>query len=157
MTEPRIAHYVEQPTAVVRETVPREGIADFLSRALGAVARALEEQGLQPVGPPVAKYYGPATEPFDVEVGFPVAQAPQPSGSVIAGALPGGRIAETTHVGRYEELGDAYAALRKLLAAQGLTPGLVAWEVYVDDPMSNPDPSTLRTQVCWTIDDDGVD
>ena len=151
MSDIRIVDHVEQPTAAVRETVAASDLAEFFPRALGAVGTALAEQKLEPAGPPFAKYYGPSTEPFDVEVGFPVETAPQPSGVVVAGILPAGRVVEMIHVGPYDTLGDAYAAVRAFIATEGLVPGEIAWESYLDTPMSTTDVAALRTQLCWVL------
>ena len=65
-----------------------------------------------------------------------------PSGSEVPAGLierrvPAGKYATTIHVGSYEHLGKAWAALRDAIAQQGLQPtGAVSYEVYLNDPMS---------------------
>jgi len=83
----------EQPTAVLRETVPMTGLRGFFGRAYSAVMSAAEQQHVQLAGPPFAMYRGMPTDVVDVEAGFPVA-APFPGGGdggVTAGSLPAGR------------------------------------------------------------------
>jgi AraC family transcriptional regulator len=43
---------VEQPTAVMRETVPMNALPEFFGRAFGAVMAAVQNQGVQVAGPP---------------------------------------------------------------------------------------------------------
>ena len=99
----RPAQLKEQPTAVVRETVPMNALRDFFGRAFGAVTGAVQQQHVQLAGPPFALYRGRPTDVVDVEAGFPLA-APftNPGGEdteVIAGTLPAGRAYEAMHVG----------------------------------------------------------
>ena len=67
----------EQPTAVLRETVPMKGLREFFGRAYSSVMSAAEQQHVQLAGPPFAMYRGMPTDVVDVEAGFPVA-APFP-------------------------------------------------------------------------------
>ena len=67
----------EQPTAVLRETVPMNALKEFFGRAYQAVMAAAEQQQVQLAGPPFALYHGMPTDVVDVEAGFPVA-APFP-------------------------------------------------------------------------------
>ena len=39
------------------------------------------------------------------------------------------------------------------MVGQGLTLGTSMWEVYVDNPVETADPTTLRTEVFWTVAD----
>ena len=58
--------------------------------------------------------------------------------------LPGGTVATTTHTGRYDEVGDAYAATTAWLLEHDLTVADVPWESYLDAP----DVSEPRTRLC---------
>ena len=74
----------EQPTAVLRETVPMNEPRAFFSRAYQSVMSATEQQHVQLAGPPFALYRGMPTDVVDVEAGFPVA-APFSGGRLAAG------------------------------------------------------------------------
>ena len=67
------------------------------------------------------------------------------------GTLPGGRVAEATHVGPYDTIQQTYAELGRYVADAGLTPGDVMWEFYLSDPQSQPDPATRKTRICWPV------
>lgn len=149
MTEIHIIEHQEQPTAGVRETVPMTELTDFFSRAFTATMEALQAQGVQPAGPPFGKYYGTPTDVVDVEAGFPVAVAIQPSGNVIPGTLPGGKVVEAVHVGPYDTMETTYAEVQRYLADAHLTPASVMWECYLSDPETEPNSAEWRTQVCW--------
>lgn len=91
------------------------------------------------------------TDVVDVEAGFPASEPIEPSGAVVPGVLPGGRVAEAIHVGSYDALQEAYAEVQRYFREQNLTPGDVMWESYLSDPGSEPDPARWRTQICWPV------
>ena len=152
MTEIRITQHDVQPTAGVRERVPMTQLTEFFGRAFEQTMAVLQAQGIAPAGPPFGKYYGMPTETVDVEAGIPVATPVTPSGAVIAGMLPGGRVVEATHVGPYDTMEATYGEVQQYLAQSGLTPGDVMWESYLSDPELETDPATWRTQICWPVD-----
>lgn len=151
MTDIRITERDEQPTAGIRETVPMAELTEFFSRGFHDTMAAIQAQGVQPAGPPFGKYYGTPAATVDVEAGFPVTSAIAPTGDVLPGTLPGGRVVEAIHVGPYDTLKETYAELERHVAQAGLTPGAVMWESYLSDPEAEPDPATWRTQICWPV------
>jgi len=138
----------EQPTAVRRGHVSHLGIAEFLGGAFGAVAAALAESGLEPAGPPFAKYDVAPDGGWIVEAGFPVADPVVGNGDVEPSSLPGGTVAQTVHEGPYDGLRAAYEALEAFIAEAGMTSRDAAWESYLDDPMTAEVPHTLVTMAC---------
>ncbi|WP_394251014.1 GyrI-like domain-containing protein [Arthrobacter pityocampae] len=151
MTTIRIREHDEQLTAGVRERVPMPELTGFFSRAFQETMAALLAQGMQPTGAPFGKYYGPPGAVVDVEAGFPVAVAIAPSGNVVPGRLPAGRVAEAVHIGSFDTMADTYSALERYLADAKLVPDPVVWESYLSDPEVEPDPATWRTEVCWPV------
>nr|WP_281371435.1 GyrI-like domain-containing protein [Petropleomorpha daqingensis] len=97
-------------------------------------------------------YRGPFAETVDLEVGFPVDRQVRATGNVVAGGLPGGRLARVTHSGSFDGLGDAWARLAAWLDEQGLSPSSERWEVYVTQPSPDMDPRDLRTDLFWPVD-----
>ena len=146
-----ISERTEQPCAVVRERVRIDQLPAFFSRAFADAMTALTAQGRHPTGPPFGKYYGMPTDIVDVEAGFPTSQPIEPSGSVVPGALPGGRVVEAIHVGSYDTLQEAYADVQRYFRDHDLTPGEVMWESYLSDPSAEPDPARWRTQISWPV------
>jgi len=160
----------EQPTAVLRETVPMSALREFFGRAYSSVMAAVQRQHVQLAGPPFALYRGMPTDVVDVEAGFPLA-APYPGGGGGAGAraavgggatgggagvvtpsvLPAGRALEALHVGPYEKLPQTYNAVMARMQAEGSTPGDTMWEFYLSDPGKEPDPAAWKTLVVWPL------
>ena len=137
----------EQPTAACSTTLAVPEIPPWLARTYGAVAGALDTQGSRPVGPPFARFHPIPGERFEVEAGFPVAGAVAPRGDVRPSSLPGGAVATTMHVGPYDAMEPAYAALASWVAEHEGEIAGDAWEVYLSDPEQEPDPATWRTEI----------
>lgn len=70
---------------------------------------------------------------------------------IAVSATPAGLAARTVHVGPYEQLGEAHAALRRWCADKGYHTVGPVWEVYGN---WNDDTSKLRTEVYYLIDPD---
>jgi effector-binding domain-containing protein len=69
-----------------------------------------------------------------VEVGVLTPDGAQPSGRVVASALPAGPVARTVHRGPYSGLGDTYGALLAWCDEQGCELTRTRWEVYGHPP-----------------------
>lgn len=138
---------VHQPAAVVRATVAVAEIGVWMSRALGAVAAHLASAGAHPAGPPFGRFHLAAGERFEVEAGFPTAEPVPEDGGVQLSSLPAGLAAATWHVGPYDEMTGAYAAVTAWIRDHDGEPVGDAWEVYFTDPAREPDPATWRTLV----------
>jgi effector-binding domain-containing protein len=137
----------EQATAASSATLTVPEIPAWLATTYEAVARVLAGQGSRPAGPPFARYRQIPGEQFEAEAGFPVAAAIEREGDVHPSSLPGGTVATTMHVGPYDTMEPAYAALASWVAEHDGEPRGDAWEVYLSDPVEEPDPAIWRTEI----------
>lgn len=147
----RLVQRTEQPTAVVREKVPMNGLPEFFDRAYGAVMAAAQQQGVQLAGPPFGRYLGMPTDTVDVEAGFPVSAPFTASAGVVAGTLPACQAFEATHTGPYDTLTTTYDAIQARMKEEGFRPADSMWEYYLSDPATEPDPATWKTLVVWPV------
>lgn len=86
----------------------------------------------------------------DAALTFPAGTA-VPAG-LIERRLAAGKYASTVHVGAYDGLGKAWAALKQEVAARGMrATGAVSYEVYLNDP-TNTSPSELRTELFMPVE-----
>lgn len=141
----RMADLQAQPAAVVRGRATMDRIGEFLGGALSEVGQAVSAQGLDPTGPPFARYHfaeadgeprvadGGQVE-LDVEAGLPLARTPTPTGRVQSSVLPGGHVATTVHSGSSADVGAAYDAAAQFLTDEGYEVAGTPWEVYLDPP-----------------------
>ncbi|MDF1477628.1 GyrI-like domain-containing protein [Leifsonia sp. H3M29-4] len=147
---PEIVTLAPTPATLVREVVPMTALSEFFGRAFEASATALERQGIAIAGPPLGVYYGMPTDTVDVGAGFPSASLPTDAEGVTGTMLPGGRAARVVHFGSYDTLSETYGRLMSWLAEEGLTPGPVMWESYLNEPQPD-DPTATQTLIVWPL------
>ena len=136
----------EQHTAVVRDRVAHDGIADFLGRAFGTVMGAVATERRQVVGPPFARYTAMDESGWDIEAGFPV-DAPVEGAGVASGSLPGGPAVQVIHRGTYDSVATTWQRAEAWMAEHGHTATEAPWESYLDGPEA-PEPRTLIVMPC---------
>jgi AraC family transcriptional regulator len=140
-----------QPVLLVRRRVPHSQIAAALGELLGRVFLHAQRSGAALAGQPFTRYleWGPGL--LTIEAGLPVAATVSGEGDVRPDTLPGGPAASTTHVGPYDGLNAAHAAVQLWIEEHGLSVAGAPWEVYVTDPAEHPDPRDWRTQIFWPL------
>ncbi|WP_217184264.1 GyrI-like domain-containing protein [Streptomyces sp. AC495_CC817] len=145
------------PLAVIRhEGITISDLRDVFDRGYRALGATFASGALAPTGPALAIYRGDPMAVFDLELGFPVVQAPTapidvPDGPPItASVLPSGPATATTYLGSYEGLGPAWMGLVERTLAQGVQPRGISIEVYVSDPGSASE--ELRTDLVLPLD-----
>ena len=148
--QPEIVTLEPRPVALVRETVRMDALPDFFGKAFGAVARAAGLQGIALAGPPLGVYFGMPSDTVDVGAGFPTVAPLNPDADVAALTLPGGQAAQVLHEGTYDEMTVTYGRLMEWFAEQGLTPGPLMWESYLNEP-DPAAPEASRTLIVWPI------
>lgn len=135
----------------VRETVMPEGMTEFFGRAFDKAYAAVQEQGAEVNGAPVAVYRGDPEHGFDVTAGFPVVGTVEASPGVEVVNLPTGQAISAVHVGSYDSMKDAYAEISAWMHKEHLTPAEPMWEEYLTDPASTPDPAEWRTRIVFPL------
>jgi AraC family transcriptional regulator len=151
-----------QPVLVVRRRVKRTEVAATIGSALPHIFQYAQQHGIALAGHPLTRYSNPGLGLFTIEPGVRIADADYTvrtrehaetaSGvAVIEELLPGGPAATTIHVGPYDKLGEAYAALESWIESEQLHPAGAPWEYYITDPAEFPDPKDWKTEVFWPI------
>ena len=118
--------------------------------------------GTAPAGPPFIRFLVIDMEALlQLELGVPVAEPMTESGRIRPGVLPAGRYVVLRHIGHYDGLIDANAALQQWAHDHGLefdvrdTPEGSAWgsrfEEYITDPSAEPDPGKWETDVAYLL------
>lgn len=136
-----------QPVAsIIIPGIQREGVGAALHGALPDVFSHLTANGVAMVGAPFARYHDGDDGTLDLEAGIPIAGNLAETDTIKARELPGGEAITTVHVGSYDRLHEAVAALAEWRLANGRVAGGPFWEIYVDDP-TDRDPAEVRTEV----------
>jgi effector-binding domain-containing protein len=139
-----------QPTLAIRTRASVQLLPQVLGTAWGTIMKYTGRIGVQPSGPPFVAYHNMDMQDLDLEIGFPFVEKLRGEGEVLAGEIPAGEAAGCLHVGPYDQVGAAYEALQKWMAANGHTPSGVAYEFYLNDPQSTP-AAELQTQVVFPL------
>jgi effector-binding domain-containing protein len=83
-----------------------------------------------------------------IEAGVTVAAPFEGAGRVVCSSTPGGTVATVAHLGPYEKLAEAHAAVRAWCKANDRLLAGPNWEVYGD---WDDDPDRLRTDVFYLL------
>lgn len=128
-------------------------IAATLGEVLGHVFQQAQSNGMALAGQPFTRYFDWGPGLLTIEAGMPVAAhaGGSPAGDVRAETLPGGLAATTMHIGAYDKLNEAHAAVQQWIEAEGLNAAGAPWEVYVTDPADFPDPKDWKTEIFWPL------
>jgi effector-binding domain-containing protein len=140
-----------QPVMSIRGNTRFQAISATIGEYLGEVWQYVEANGGQFVGPPFTRYHQITDSEIDLEAGLPVASALAGQGRVQAGKLPGGEVVSTMHIGPYEELPAAGAALTTWAATHGREAAGPNWEIYWTDPGEVKDPAAWKTEVIMPL------
>lgn len=148
---PEIVELDPQNAIAVRGDVAVVDLPGFFERAFVSAAAAVEDSGVDIVGPAFGFYPEMPIQTVIVEAGFPVSTPVETVGDAHHFVLPGGRAVQAMHTGPYETMEKTYADLQSWMAEQGLHPAAGMWESYLSDPRTEPDPATWRTKIVWPI------
>jgi DNA-binding transcriptional MerR regulator len=127
-------------------------IGETIGECFGELMGYVQEHGLQMTGPPLIAYPDPIHQEAEgtIEWCFPIAGPAQPHGRIELRRLSGGPVAWTHHVGPYDQVGAAYAALDAWVAESGRQVAGPPREVYLNDPQTTA-PEELLTEVVWPL------
>ena len=154
----------EMTTKTIEETVfcyatqqtDQAEIAKTLEEIFMPLFQHCIEKGLPLAGPPSTRYpsFGPGL--LTLEAGMPLSGtleelASADTGDYKLGVLQADLAVSTIHTGRYEELGEAYAALQRWMQANNKESAGAPWETYLTDPGEVPNPEEWRTEVIHPI------
>jgi effector-binding domain-containing protein len=160
---PGIALRAEQPYVAIGGVVTMQTIGTIADR-IPEVFGWLAARGVRPAGAPFLRYHRiDMARELRIEAGVPVAAPIATDDEVVAGTLPAGRYATLVHVGPFEGLVDATAALLGWAAGEGLrwdmreSDGTEHWgcrlESYRTNPAEEPDPGRWETELAFRLVD----
>jgi effector-binding domain-containing protein len=141
-----------QPVGVMRSIRSIPQIGPWISAAFDEVAAVVSSHDAGPAGPPFARFHDRGENVVEVEAGFPCTAPIASDGWVEPATLPGGPVVTTTYVGPYEGIGAVHDELRMWIESHRGRVAGDAWEVYLDSPDDQPDPSRRRTRIVQPYD-----
>jgi effector-binding domain-containing protein len=164
LSEPKLIERAQQPYLGIRTSVPMTGISAFADAAFSELFAHLATAGVQQTDAPFLRYNLINMErEMEIEAGVPVPAGTAGAGRIFAGVVPAGRYAAVRHVGDYDGLMDANAALQRWAEGEGLTFAMSetdAGDLFESrlerslvDPMSEPDSAKWETEVAYLLAD----
>ena len=153
----RICTVTPQPLAVVRARVTHRDLGSTIQAILaeGTVYTFLRGACVTGRGHNVILYWDQEDKALLgsdagllIEVGVQVSGPFEGQGRVTCSCTPGGTAVTVAHIGPYDRLGEAHAAIRTWCRDHGHPIAGPNWEVYGD---WHDDPSQLRTDVFYLL------
>jgi len=146
--EIKIEEVKAQPAMTMRFRAKPEELGAKYAEAFGALFGYVMSNGGELAGPPFGRYHAMDEEGFEVEAGLPVSKPLAAKGEIKPSQLPGGTVATLIHVGPYERLGEAHAALEQWLEKNSKKPAGPVWESYITEPGGGEsDPNKYETKI----------
>ena len=144
-------HLEPQTILAVRKRVKRSEVASAIGAQLGRIVNHAMRSGAAIAGQPFTRYldWGPGV--VTIDIGLPVIGPVASAEEIVAGELPGGPVATTTHTGSYDQLGAAHAAVQIWIEDNHVSAAGAPWELYVTDPAGHPDPKDWKTELFWPL------
>jgi effector-binding domain-containing protein len=136
----------------IRDQIASDSLPAFLGGAFPELFTFAVRHGVATIGPPFVLYHAFGPDGIDAEVCVPGA-APGPTDDRIRSrTLPACEIVRTLHVGPYEGLGSAYAALTEWVTDHGYACAAPVRERYLTGVTDDVPPSAYRTELDMPIE-----
>jgi effector-binding domain-containing protein len=137
----------DQPIVSIRGRLAQSDLPAFIGRSFGELYGHLRLLGVKPGGEPFVIYHEFGPNEVDAEVCTPVAGPMKASGRITSRVLPAATVAQALHIGPYEDLHVAYAAVTHWVGGHGLEAAGPVRERYLDGPGDGVPPWAYRTIV----------
>ena len=131
----------------IRDEINSDAVPAFLGAAFPELYGQVGRQGIAAAGPPFVVYHAFGPDRIDAQVCAPVSGPAHAEGRVQAGTIAAATVVRTLHVGRYEDLGAAYAALAEWVSDHGLAPAGPIRERYLTGVGDDLPPEAYRTEL----------
>jgi effector-binding domain-containing protein len=144
-------HVEAQAIVSIRARRPQDDLPAFLKAAFPDLLGRLRLLGVSPSGPPFVIYHEFGADGIDAEVAVPIDKPVTATGKVESRVMPAMTVARTLHVGPYEELGEAYAAVSGWITDHGFEAAGPIQERYLNGPGDRVASSEYRTEIDMPI------
>lgn len=140
------------PALSVKDSVSVENIGTFLETYFPQLYMYIIRKGGTPQGHPYSVTYNWDPEGMLLmEAGIPLTEAIEGQDNMKATETPSGKVLKAVHWGPYDQVAKVYNALEQYMSVLKIEPAGAPWEVYVTDPMQEPDPEKWETIVYFPI------
>jgi effector-binding domain-containing protein len=147
-----VGHVPDQAILAIRNRLPMTRLPGFIGESFARIYGELPKLSAEADGEPFVMYHTVGAEAVDAEVCVPVDHAGEPDEPIRARLLPATDVAITLHVGPYEDLGLAYAALTAWVTKHGYQVSGPVRERYLNEPSEDTPPIDYRTEIEMPIE-----
>ena len=148
----KIVETQDTPYIGKRLNVKASEIGAAMGRTYKEIIDYLSQKKLKVVGKPFSIYYDSEIDNINVVVALPIKDRIEPEKGFETGVLKAGHAAMISHFGNYVNLPATYHIITNWIHEQNYRKTGNAWEVYVNDPGSEPDSLKWETQIFFPID-----
>lgn len=151
ISEIKVVNLEKQPVMAIIDSCKLEEMETRMDEMFNGVVGYLERRKMQTTGPPLAIYY--TWNPDGISTfacGFPIEKRTWGYKEFTVIDLPEGEAATVIHWGKYDSP-KPYLAMDKFLAEKGKSAEDYIWEVYLNDPESEPDTGMWQKQIYYPI------
>ncbi len=157
---PQLERREAQPYVALARATTMDSLASAVDEGFPEIFGWLAARGAKPAAAPFVRYQSvEAGGALEIELGVPVAFELPGEGHIRAGTLPAGDYVTLLHLGRYDGLVAANAALQDWGREHGVTwarDGDSRWrarvEHYLTNPVEEPDSAKWQTLVAYLTD-----
>jgi len=147
-----VTEVASMPALSVRDSVTVMEIGPFLETYYPMIYLYATRNEVDIVGQPYAIYYNWDPDgKILMEAGMPISQTIPGEDVIMSGMSPGGKVVKASFYGYYADIGPTHEAIHEYATAMNFEFAGAPWEIYVTDPMQEPDTSKWETVVCYPI------
>lgn len=129
-----------------------ETIGPRMGEIYGQLTAYLQKNDMQMTGMPFSVYQSVSETSWETEVAVPIAEeVMEGSGDINPGTTTGGKTVKAVHKGDYHKLAETHAEVAKYMEYKKLTSSGNPYEVYVTDPMTEPDTAKWVSLVYYPV------
>ncbi|TSA25238.1 MAG: hypothetical protein D4R67_10515 [Bacteroidetes bacterium] len=143
----------DQIVLLIRDSAGPETYGQVMGKGYGELMKFIKMRRLEAKEHPFAIYvsWDTVTQFAVFDMGIAVAYAVGGKGRIRAEEIPGQKVVMADYFGSYDQTASVYKALDKYIAQGGLEIIGNPWEIYVTDPMVEPDTAKWNTQILFPV------
>jgi effector-binding domain-containing protein/uncharacterized protein YndB with AHSA1/START domain len=140
------------PSLSILDSTTIDGIGELLGRNYGMIMAYVMQKEIPMTGFPFAVYYNWDPEGIIViRAGIPVPEGTKGKEAIEYFELPAGKAVYAKHFGSYDS-GETHYAIDAYLKANSIDYNEnYIWQVYITDPMNEPDTAKWQTDIYYPI------
>ena len=136
----------------IKEECSKDKLTSKMIEMYSALMKYLKTNDQEIAGFPFSIYHESETEGNTIlECGLPIDKEIEGEGNIMFKKLPETKVLVASHFGHFNSVEKTYKALREYISENGIEVTGAPWEIYLTDPMKEPDQSKWETKIFFPI------